>query len=225
MLIHFIKNLFYPFKAGIVSAYRLAVLQAKYPTCKFYPGALISATTFEQFNIVFNDVIIVASKIGAHSYIQKRTSIFNATIGRFCSIASGVTIAPGVHKTDGISTHPVFFIQNTPLIRKFATVDAYETGKPVVIGNDVWIGEKAVIIDGLTIGTGAIVAAGAVVTKDVPPYAVVGGVPAKIIKYRFNDATISSLLESQWWEKSDAWLQANYSSFANQELFLNTINK
>ncbi len=222
LFLYFIKNLFNKLKTSVVGGYRLAVLQSKYPTSKFYEGAMISSTTFENYNIIFNDVIIASSEIGAHTYIQKKANIFNAKIGRFCSIASGVTIAPGVHKTDGVSTHPVFFIQNTPLLYKYAIIDAYETSKPVIIGNDVWIGEKAIIIDGLTIGTGAIIGAGAVVTKDVPPYAVVGGVPAKIIKYRFSDKVIAQLLASEWWEKSDEWLKNHHTCFTNQELFLNT---
>lgn len=79
----------------------------------------------------------------------------------------------------------------------------YAHTTPAEIGNDVWIGQNAVIMDGVKIGDGAIVAAGAVVTKDVAPYAIVGGVPAKLIKYRFDEATIKDLLRLKWWELSD----------------------
>ena len=88
------------------------------------------------------------------------------------------------------------------------------------IGNDVWIGLNATILDGVTIGDGAIVAAGAVVTKDVPPYAVVGGVPAKIIKYRFTESQIDFLLKFRWWEKDRKWIQQNYKRFQDIESFI-----
>jgi len=223
-MLNLFKNIFGEIKRVIISNYKLSLLQSRYPSCKFHLGCMISNTAFERFNIVFGDVIIDSCTIGAHTYIQKKSNIFNAEIGRFCSIASGVTIAPGVHKTSGVSTHPVFFIKNTPLICKFAEEDAYQTSKKVNIGNDVWIGEKAIVMDGITIGSGAIIAAGAVVTKDVAPYSIVGGVPAKFIKYRFNEITISKLLESKWWDNSDNWLKANHKLFIDPELFLNKEN-
>ncbi|MBR6188682.1 MAG: CatB-related O-acetyltransferase [Prevotella sp.] len=80
-------------------------------------------------------------------------------------------------------------------------------GCSAIIGNDVWIGQDVRIIEGVTIGDGAIVATGAVVTKDVPPYAVVGGVPAKVIRYRFTPEQQALLLQSRWWEQSEEWLQ------------------
>ena len=87
-------------------------------------------------------------------------------------------------------------------------------GKPVVIGNDVWIGSYVRIMEGVTIGDGAVVAACALVTKDVPPYAVVGGVPAKVIKYRFDPDTIEKFLQLKWWDRSSSWLRAHAESFA-----------
>ncbi len=93
------------------------------------------------------------------------------------------------------------------------------------IGNDVWIGANVLILDGVTIGNGAIIAAGAVVTKDVPPYAVVGGVPAKIIKYRFNKEEIDFLEQLKWWEKDEKWLTEYGKYFNNVELLKNILNK
>ena len=83
----------------------------------------------------------------------------------------------------------------------------WRTTRPVIIGNDVWIGRNAIIMDGVEIGSGAVVASGAIVTKDVPPYAIVGGVPAKVIRYRFDEQTIERLIESRWWDYPDEFIE------------------
>lgn len=95
-------------------------------------------------------------------------------------------------------------------------------GISVVIGSDVWIGARAAILEGVTIGDGAVVAAGAVATKDVPPYAIVGGVPAKIIKYRFDEETIKKLLELKWWDKDMDWIVEHACMFEKVENLLNS---
>ena len=89
------------------------------------------------------------------------------------------------------------------------------------IGNDVWIGEAVFINDGITIGTGAVVGAHSVVTKDVPPYAIVAGAPARVLRYRFDDSTIQKLLDSKWWEWDDETLKAKGDAFSDVEAFLN----
>jgi acetyltransferase-like isoleucine patch superfamily enzyme len=215
MINKLLKNIINGWKHFFSTNLQLARLQHKYPNSHFYKGAQIHNTTFEGNNIVFNDVLLESCCIGRHSYIQKHSRIFNAAIGRFCSIASGVSIAPGIHKTDRVSTHPVFYIYNTPLTKKFAAKDAFEISQKVNIGHDVWIGENAIIIDGVSIGSGAIIAAGAIVNKDVAPYSIVGGVPAKVLKYRFDEQTINALMKMEWWNYSDEWLEANHLLFAN----------
>jgi acetyltransferase-like isoleucine patch superfamily enzyme len=159
-------------------------------------------------------------KVGDYTYIQKRTTVFNAEIGKFCSIASSVSIGPGIHKMDGVSTHPIFYLNNTPLLKKFSDKDLFESSKLTIIGNDVWIGEKAIVLDGVEIGSGAIIAAGSVVTKNVAPYAIVGGVPAKVLKSRFNENEINTLLKAEWWNSSDEWLKENYYKFSSLANFL-----
>ncbi|MES2111607.1 MAG: CatB-related O-acetyltransferase [Bacteroidota bacterium] len=203
--------------------FREISLQTKYvinnPNCKFYPGSVLINSFLEGYNVLFYDVQVIDSSVGAHTYIQKRSTVVNATIGKYCSIASNVAIGPGVHKTDGVSTHPAFYLKNTPLLKTYSKKDSFESSRATSIGNDVWIGEGVTIIDGLKVGTGAIIAAGAVVTKDVPDYAIVGGVPAKLIKYRFNELYIQKLLESKWWDLSDSELSTYTDRFVSVEEF------
>ena len=204
--------------------YQIVRLQKHHPDCKFYSGVDVTNTNFEGFNVLFNDVVISSSSLGAHTYVQKKSTIFNAQIGRFCSIATQVSIAPGIHKTDGVSCHTSFYQKSTPLLKVYSNENSFRTFSKVVIGNDVWIGERAIIMDGVNIGHGAIVAAGAVVTKDVAPYAVVGGVPAQLIKFRFSDKVIEDLLKSEWWNFSDKWFHKHFKKMQNVSTFLKQIN-
>lgn len=124
-------------------------------------------------------------------------------IGRFVSIGRNVEIGLAKHPIDYLSSHP-FCVANT-LFERSEGYDKIQRlpwsfHAPTIIGNDVWIGAKACVISGVTIGNGAIIAAGSVVTKNVPPYAIVGGVPSKIIRYRFSEQQITSLEQLKWWE-------------------------
>jgi acetyltransferase-like isoleucine patch superfamily enzyme len=220
MIVLFIKKVLQGFYISLNDVFSLSKLQKKYSNCEFYSGSKISNSVFGNYNVVFNDVLMDSCTVGDHTYIQKRATIFNANIGKFCSIASGVSIGPGIHKMDGISTHPVFFLKNTPLKKIYSNKDLFQSSKVTTIGNDVWIGERAILIDGITVGTGAIIAAGSVVTKDVEPYSVVGGVPAKHIKYRFGENEIKELLQSEWWNYPEDWLQTHYGVFENSSDFL-----
>ncbi len=118
------------------------------------------------------------------------------SIGKFCSIADNVTIAKSNHPIDFVSSHPFLYEKKHGIATQ--NIDL-KNNQMVTIGNDVWLGVNTTILPGVTIGHGAIVAAGAVVTKDIPPYAIVGGVPARVIRYRFSESEIAYLLDSQWW--------------------------
>ena len=153
-------------------------------------------------------------RLGYGSYIGPYSKI-SAHIGRFTSIASFVCTVAGRHAYQApfATTCPMFFSLNPNHSQSgstFATEQMFEELKfavpekqlDVEIGNDVWIGERAMLIGGVHIADGAVVLAGAVVTKNVPPYAIVGGVPAKIIRYRYDEETISFLLQAQWWNEN-----------------------
>lgn len=141
--------------------------------------------------------------IGHESFSHSQLS--NVNIGNYCSIGKEVLFAPLSHPTARLTTHPLTY-QNHPYV--FFDRDGQQwkqtvwdvEGKPVTVEHDVWIGTRSIIMAGVTIGTGAIIGSGAVVTKDVPPYAIVGGVPAKVIRYRFSQDVIEELLALRWWE-------------------------
>ena len=156
----------------------------RYPTLKIGSMAEIShSCSFGQYNVIYKNAVIIDSSLGDYSYVGGG-KIQYATIGKFCSIADGVRIGLGIHPTDLPSTHPAFYSSQSKWnIKPDLSLNVIEY-KRVIIGDDVWIGTNSIVLDGVKIGNHAIIAAGAVVTKDVPDYAVVGGIPAKIIKYR-----------------------------------------
>ena len=168
-------------------------------------------------------------RMGNWSYIGDNCSFFGS-IGRYCSIASNVKVINGRHafKRPFVSTCPLFFSKKTKFGFSFVKEQKFiefayadDSGKyHIIVGNDVWIGEGVGIIQGVTIHDGAVVLAQALVTKDVPPYAIVGGVPAKIIGYRYDEETISKLLELKWWDKDEEWIRRNAELFSDLENFL-----
>ncbi len=134
--------------------------------------------------------------LGAYSYA--RSDLVNVQMGNYCSVADKVMVSPLRHATHRLTSSPVLE-ENGQWTPEQRPAMALPRG-PIRVGHDVWIGTRTIIMDAVTIGTGAIVAAGSVVTKDVPPYAIVGGVPAKVIRYRFSPEVIEALLASRWWE-------------------------
>jgi acetyltransferase-like isoleucine patch superfamily enzyme len=162
---------------------------------------------------------LINSSIGHYSYINSCSVIKNTKIGKFCSIGSGVKINLGTHPSNMVSSHPAFYANNKPF-ETFSDRMYFNEYKEVNIGNDVLIGEEVFILGGVNINDGAIIASRAVVTRDVPPYAIMGGVPAKLIKYRFDEETISQLIRIKWWNKDLEWIKANFLHFHEPNEFL-----
>lgn len=196
-------------------------LQKKYPSCRFSRGVSVDRNSvLGKYNVLFKNVCMINSVIGDHTFVQKDSVIANSNIGKFCSIAPSVVIGPGIHPTHFISSHPSFYSSSQPLAKTFCDDDKFTPFKKVSIGSDVWLGQSCIVLDGVTIGTGAVVAAGAVVTKDIPPYAIVAGVPQVLLKYRFNEGIRNNLLESKWWERDEEWLSKHWISFRDPPSFI-----
>lgn len=181
------------------------VLKSRFPTSVVSSSCSYNdSTTLEGENVINSGVNICSSSVGKCTVIGGNTNLSNCKIGAFCSIASRVHVQPYTHPTTFVSTYPGFFktVNNYPFGRGSKDFDEAlkcEDGHFAIIGNDVWIGENVTIKGGVTIGDGAVIGMNALVTKDVPPYAIVGGNPAKIIRYRFDDDAIKALLKIKWW--------------------------
>jgi acetyltransferase-like isoleucine patch superfamily enzyme len=169
---------------------------------------------FEKIVKASNNVTIYNCKIGRFCYFNGSNTIENCKIGRYCSISYGVHIGIAPHPVDKIvSTHPFFYSTNEDdkfFKHSYADKKYFDNEILTDVGNDVWIGANALIKPGLKIGDGAVIGAGAVVTKDVDPYTIVAGVPAKLIRYRFTEPQIKFFLKFKWWDKSDEWLKKNW---------------
>lgn len=182
-------------------------------------GSSINNSDICEFIYLGDNCQISNCKIGRHTYFNNNSTAKNATIGNFCSIASNVIIGVGNHPTTMVSTHPAFYSNNKGF-KTFSDKMYYEENDIINIGNDVWIAEDVKIIGKVTIGNGAIIATGSIVTKDVPAYAIYGGIPARLIKYRFDELTISKLQSIKWWEFGEQDLINNYKDFQDTNLFI-----
>mgnify|MGYP006127655241 CR=1 FL=1 len=177
-------------------------------------------TEFGIYNTFYNNILIVNCSINNYVYISNDCIIKNSKIGKFCSIGPNVKIGLGIHPTDHLSTFPAFFSSKKQCQITFCDkTEIVEMGSNT-IGNDVWIGANSIVMDNVEVGNGAIIAAGSVVTKDVLPYSIVGGVPAKLIKMRFNESTINKINKMKWWDKDIEWLKTNASKFEFIELWI-----
>jgi acetyltransferase-like isoleucine patch superfamily enzyme len=191
------------------------------PTLEQHYLAFTFESEFEPHVTLLRGAVVGWSRIGTHSYVGAGSTVFHATIGRYCSIAPGCRFGGGSHPArDFVSTSPIFYAKADHTGPSFADRDYFDEYAPITIGNDVWVGTGAVVLDGVTVGDGAIVAAGAVVSKDVPPYAIVGGVPAKVLRHRFAEDEIQFLLRFRWWDRDEDWLRENFRLFHDIRAFM-----
>lgn len=173
--------------------------------------ANIKAGDYTMYNDFVNDPRDFQKNNVLYHYPINRDRLI---IGKFCSIACGAKFifTSANHKLGSLSTYPFPLFFEEWELDKANVTDSWDNKGDIVIGNDVWIGYEAVIMQGVTIGDGAIIGTRAVVTKDVPPYTIVGGIPAKMIRKRFSDEVISRLLEIKWWEWPDERIRENISA-------------
>ena len=168
-------------------------------------------------NFLGRDVYLTHTQLGFGSYVAEGGRLIDTRVGKYCSIGPEISCAFGKHPSNTfISTHPAFYSASAAegFTYRDKTVFAEEeyadkeNGFRVIVGNDVWIGARVTLLEGITIGDGAIIAAGAVVTKDIEPYAIYGGVPAKKIGTRFLDETdIEQIKSSHWWDMDESKLK------------------
>lgn len=199
---------------------------------KIFPDSIVDAfasfdakTILKGYNVINKGSNVSSSELGVGTVVGQNSNLSDCHIGRFCSIGNNVKVVHWTHPVDFVSTYPSFFntINDYPFGRcktEFDEFLAVRPGVSCVIGNDVWIGTDVLIKGGVQIGDGAIIGMGAVVTKDVPPYAVIGGVPAKIIKYRFDKKTIEKMLRIKWWDWDVTTIRSRMADFASINLFL-----
>ena len=162
-----------------------------------------------RFSVLRNTII------ESYTFLAYNSDLVNCKIGSFCSISKNVTIGAAIHPTNFISTSPIFYRERNALKSKWVNGLLFpDESLMTEIGNDVWIGMNVTIMGGLTIGNGAIIAAHSVVTKDVPPYAIVAGVPAKVIRYRFTEKQICMIQSLKWWKLNPEILKHNTLLFS-----------
>lgn len=183
----------------------------------------IPGTKLEGRNLVGRNSVLKNCVLGFGSYVQQGCDITDADIGRYTSIGSDVKTVIGSHPTEKlVALHPAFNVSSRITGFTYVSENRFHDmpDSRTRIGSDVWLGNDVRIMGGVTIGDGAVVGAGALVTKDIPPFSINVGVPAKTIKYRFSEDQIRKLLELRWWDKDEAWIRSNINRFGDVEEFL-----
>ncbi len=188
-----------------------------------------SACEFEGMSFLGAGTELSCCSIGRGTYFSGNARLWQTRIGRYCSLGLDLLNLMGRHPTTGFATtHPAFFSTQKQAGFTYADraccdevryADA-DRRHVCVIGHDVWLGGRVTLLDGVSIGSGAIVGAGAVVTKDLPPYSISVGVPARTVSWRFEPALIERLLAAAWWDREPAWLQRNQDAFVSAETLL-----
>lgn len=193
------------------------------------PKSYLIRSSLRGRNYLGKNVYLKNTILGFGSYINDNGNFTNTWIGNYTSIGTDVKAVLGSHPVHGhVAMHPAFYAKSGAMGFTYAKEDTFEEfcvvkGKEpyqIVIGNDVWIGNDVKIMQGVTIGDGAVVGAGAVVTKDIPPYSICAGVPARVKGYRFEPGEIEMLLALKWWDKEETFLKEHIQEFSDIGSFL-----
>jgi len=187
-----------------------------------HPTAVLRSCQVGQWTEIGPHTHMVEASFGDYSYCAGENQIIYAEIGKFCSLASHVRVNPGNHPMTRVTQHHMTYrrVQYGFAERDDKEFFAWRRAHRCLVGHDVWIGHGAIIMPGVTVGTGAVVGAGAVVTHDVPPYTIVGGTPARLIRRRFPEAIAERLLRSAWWDWDRATLEARFGELNDVERFV-----
>jgi acetyltransferase-like isoleucine patch superfamily enzyme len=185
-------------------------------------GAAIKNSSIHKTSKIEAGSHIVNTFMDKHSFCGYDCEITNCEIGSFTSIANGVVIGGGMHPIGWVGTSPVFYEGRDSVKAKFSEFKRDKV-KTTLIGHDVWIGRNALIKQGVTIGNGAVIGMGSIVTKDVFPYSIIGGNPAKIIRMRFDSNIIDELIKSEWWNIDEEILSKCAPNIKDPKLFLKSI--
>ena len=214
MLYDLIKSIYYFLYAVYLS------LRYSVKDIRVHFSARIKKVSFSNHNRIYEHCVVENSILGNYTYVSASSVLNNVSVGAFTSIGPSCKIGLGIHPTDKfVSTSPIFYSTKNMFKTKFTAVNSFEEYSRIEIGNDVWIGANVIIKDGVRIGDGAIIGAGAVVTKDVSPYEIIGGIPAKHIRFRFDEEKISFLLKTKWWDFDDSALRKYVEQFKDLDSF------
>lgn len=168
---------------------------------------VIFDSEFEKQAAIYPHCVLHDVRIGSYSYMNEHCTVRGVRVGNFTSIGPHFFCGHGGHPTNFVTTSPVFYSTRGQCGVSFAEKNLFDEQHDTFVGNDVWIGARVFVRDGVRIGNGALIAAGAVVVADVPDYAMVGGIPAKLIRYRFPEEIIRELSGIEWWNWSEAKLR------------------
>ena len=173
----------------------------------------VGGSVFGDRCFLQRNCMVYGSRFGRYSYAGKNATVWHAEIGAFCSISWNVSIGGANHDYTRLTTHSFLYDREDFDLMPEGAEGYDRFAEPCVIGSDVWIAANACVCRGVTVGTGAVIAAGAVVTRDVEPYTIVAGVPARPVKKRFSDEIIARLLDTAWWELPAEIIRENYEIF------------